>query len=65
MLQIFHHVVFFATSRGKFFNLTREIILLFWCFDYTNEINVEFLLHALDDKKKVSLAHNSLMTDLG
>jgi hypothetical protein len=32
MLQIFPHVVFFATSRGKFFYLAREIIFAIFAF---------------------------------
>ena len=32
MLQFFPHVVFFATSRGKFFYLAREIIFAIFAF---------------------------------
>ena len=32
MPQIFPHVVFFATSRGKFFYLAREIIFAIFAF---------------------------------
>ena len=32
MLQIFPHVVFFATSRGNFFNLAWEIIFAIFAF---------------------------------
>ena len=58
-------------SRSFFCYLAREIFqpregnhFCYFCvFDYIDEIVVEILLHTLDDKKKVSLTHNGLMTD--
>ena len=65
MQQIFPHVVFFATSRGKIFYLAREIIFAILAFlTIPSKLLLKFYYIPLDGKKKVSLEHHSLITDL-
>ena len=66
MLQIFPHVVFFATSRGKIFYLAREIIFAILAFlTIPTKLLLKFYYITLESKKKVSLEHNSLMNQFG